>query len=315
MTAQGQQNPSQAWIIAGPTASGKSGLAVELARECDGVVINADSMQIYAEIPIITAQPDREERGGIEHLLYGFQPVMQNYSAADWALRAADTMREVHAQGRQPILVGGSGLYLKALIEGFSPMPVVPMATRRQITDLYDMLGPQGFYDALKKIDPETAARLHPTDRQRCIRAREVYEVSGEPISSWQKQPKEAPAADISFKTIVLLPDRDWLYGRINKRFRRMIDQGALDEARRMQEIDLPSDATSARAVGLQALRDHLERKITLDEAIEQGQAQSRQYAKRQYTWFRRQALPKTKIPEGAAAQWLDQARRYFLGT
>lgn len=301
------------WIVAGPTASGKSALAVDLAEQSDGVVINADSMQIYREIPVISAQPDAEERKAVPHVLYGFQSVAHPCSAADWAQRAIVAIEDTFEKGKQPILVGGSGLYLKALTEGFSPMPEVPPAIRRHICDLYDMLGPQGFHEALRKIDPITADRLHPTDRQRCIRAREIFEVSGAPLSSWQKQPKECPAGHLQFKTILLMPDREWLYGRINKRFESMVKHGALDEARAVQKMDLQTETTGLRAVGLQGLRDYLDHQLTLDEAIEMGQTQSRQYAKRQYTWFRGQALPNSHTIDNDRTEWINEARAYFI--
>lgn len=287
---------NRCWIIAGPTASGKSALAVDLAKRHNGVIINADSMQIYREIPVISAQPSNEERGDVPHLLYGFHPVTEHYSAADWAASAAKAVDEVLASGKKPILVGGSGMYLKALTEGFSPMPVVSAAVRKHVCDLYDMLGSSGFHHALQKIDPVLASRLHATDRQRCIRGREVYEETGVPLSEWQSRPKQNPAPHLSFTTLLLLPDREWLYERINRRFQIMVETGALQEAEIANNLNLDFTMTGARAVGLQELRDHLEHRLTLDEAIELGQTQSRQYAKRQYTWFRGQKLPDTTI-------------------
>lgn len=287
------------WIIAGPTASGKSALSVEIAERHNGVIINADSMQVYQGLPVITAQPPMEERNDVPHLLYGFMPVTEHHSAADWANQASISIEETFAQGKQPILVGGSGLYLQALTNGFSPMPNVPPAVRQQIGDLYDMLGPAAFHAALKSIDPVIAERLHPTDRQRCIRAREIYEVSNEPLSEWQAKPKQKFSPHLNFKSLVLLPPRAWLHERINRRFHLMIEQGAVDEARWINEMNPTQLTTGMRAVGLQALRDYCEGIITLDEAIEIGQTQTRQYAKRQYTWFRGQALPDTHvIPE-----------------
>lgn len=287
---------NKCWIIAGPTASGKSALAVELAKRHNGVVINADSMQIYREIPVISAQPDQAERQDVEHLLYGFHPITEHYSAADWAAIAVKTIDSVLARGKNPILVGGSGMYIKALTEGFSPIPAVSTAVRKHVSDLYDMLGPSGFHHALQKIDPVLAARLHATDRQRCIRGREVYEETGVALSEWQTRPKENPAPHFNFTTLLLTPDRPWLHERINRRFEIMTENGALEEAEKANALNLDFVMTGARAVGLQALRDHLEHRLTLKEAIELGQTQSRQYAKRQYTWFRGQKLPNTTI-------------------
>lgn len=294
-------------IVAGPTASGKSALAVALARQHNGVVINADSMQVYREIPVLSAQPSKEEQQDVTHLLYGFRSVMEHFSAAEWAAMALRAIETVRAEGRLPVLVGGSGLYLQALTEGFSPMPVVSAAVRKHVSDLYDMLGAKGFHAALQKIDPVLAARLHPTDRQRCIRGREIYEETGIPLSAWQEKPKEAPATHLHFRTLLLLPPRDWLYERINRRFVQMVQHGALDEARSVNHLNPDPHMTGSRAVGLQALRDYLDHRLTLDEAIELGQTQTRQYAKRQYTWFRGQKLPATTVFSEAQQPPADQ--------
>jgi tRNA dimethylallyltransferase len=283
---------STVWVIAGPTASGKSAIALSLAQKHNGVVINADSMQVYREIPIVTAQPSMEEQKSAPHMLYGTISILNRMSAMQWASAAVKAIRDVQAQGRQPILVGGSGLYLKTLMDGLSPIPDVPQPVRQQVCDLYDVLGPKNFHEALQGIDPVTAKRLHPTDRQRCIRAREVFEASGKTLSHWQSQQKERVGEDLTYRLLVLLPERDWLHERINKRFDQMVQAGALDEARAIQMLNPSPDLTGVQALGLQALRDYIEGRVTLFEAIEHGQTQSRQYAKRQYTWFRGQELP-----------------------
>lgn len=301
------------WILAGPTASGKSALAMRLARECDGVIINADSMQVYREIPILAAQPDLADQAALPHRLYGFQPITENYSSAEWAQQAVAAITETLGEGKQPILVGGSGLYLKALTEGFSPMPVIPPAVRKHISDLYDILGASSFHAMLKKIDPISAERLHPTDRQRCIRAREVYEVSGEPFSAWRMRDKMSPAGDLTFRSCVVMPEREKLHAQINTRFVQMIDLGALDEARAVHAMNVPPLMTGAQALGLQALIEYLDNHITLDEAIEQGQTQTRQYAKRQYTWFRGQSLPDSFQAAGDPGRWFDDCLRHFM--
>lgn len=300
------------WIIAGPTASGKSQLALDLARQNNGVVINADSMQIYREIPILTAQPPQANRLHVAHVLYGFHGIAKQYSAAQWAQAARKAIDDVLQRGQQPILTGGSGLYFKALIEGFSQMPDVPQSVRKHVTDLYDMLGPQRFHDALSKIDPLSAEKLNPADRQRCIRAREVYEVSNEAFSAWQKRPKQNVAPDLVYRSIVLLPNRDWLYARINTRFDVMLQDGALQEAQVVQDLQLGEHLTGLRALGLQALGDYLQNRLTLQEAVEQGQNQSRQYAKRQYTWFRNQPLPQSLILNGHPSDWLELAQKHL---
>jgi tRNA dimethylallyltransferase len=300
------------WIVAGPTAIGKSQLALDIAKASNGAIVNADSMQIYSEIPILSAQPSGYDRKLVPHYLYGFQPITKTYSAATWAAQAKDAIYDCIARDLQPILVGGSGLYLQGLLEGFSAMPGVPPAIRKQITDLYDMLGAQRFHETLKKIDPEAAARLHPTDRQRCIRAREIYEVSGETLTSWQAQPKQNIAPDLDYRTVILLPPRDWLYNRINNRFAIMVEHGAIEEARAVHDLHLDNHHTGSHALGLQALCDYLDGRLTLGEATENGQSQSRQYAKRQYTWFRNQALPNAVFLCNPEEDWLAMARKHL---
>lgn len=280
------------WIVAGPTASGKSALALSLAQRHNGTVVNADSMQVYREIPILGAQPDAVDFSAAPHVLYGHRSLLHNHSAAEWVSEAIPAIRAVLAQGRQPILTGGTGMYLRALLEGFSPMPAVPEAVRRHVSDLYDMLGPDGFHQALRDVDPVSADRLHPTDRQRMIRAREIFEVSGMPLSAWQEQPKANAAPDLHYRAIILLPPRDVLYAQINKRFGIMLERGALAEAKTVHLLHPDPTLPGTRALGLPSLRDYIDGRLTMDEAIEQSQAQSRQYAKRQYTWFRNQPLP-----------------------
>ena len=303
---------SPVWILAGPTASGKSALALKIAQKINGVIINADSMQIYHEIPLLSAQPSLEDQAIAPHRLYGFQPIAQNFSSVEWAQHAVTTINKTFHDGQQPILVGGSGLYLRALIEGFSPMPSIPAAVRKHVTDLYDILGPNSFHSMLHKIDPLTAERLHPTDRQRCIRAREVYEVSGEPLSAWQARDKQSPAGNLTFRTCIVLPDREKLHAHINTRFVAMVDQGALDEARGVKAMNLPSDLTGAQALGLNALMEYLDGQISLNDAIELAQTQTRQYAKRQYTWFRRQSLPDRFYAQADPMTWFDDCLAHF---
>lgn len=306
-----KSNPS-VWIVSGPTASGKSSLALHVAKRANGVIINADSMQVYREIPILGAQPTPEEQAVVPHLLYGHVPILTRMTAPRWAEQALDAIRTVLAEGKQPILVGGSGLYLQTLMTGLSPMPPVLPAIRQHVTDLYDMLGPQEFHKALGMVDAPTAKRLHPTDRQRCIRAREVFEASGKPLSYWQAQEKQTLAPDLNYKLLVMLPDREWLYERINTRFEQMVKLGALEEVRVVQGLNPDPTLTGVQALGLQALRDYLDKRITLFEAIQIGQTQSRQYAKRQYTWFRGQELSCTARLDLTDPNDLSNAAAFF---
>jgi tRNA dimethylallyltransferase len=301
------------WIIAGPTASGKSALALSLAKKYKGTIINADSMQVYRETPIIGSQPTKEEQALIPHVLYSTISVSDHMSAAQWAQDAVRAIHAAYKNKSQPILVGGSGLYLKALTEGFSAMPDVPSSIRQQVTNLYDMLGPQEFHLALAAIDPESAKRLHATDRQRCIRAREIYEASHQTLTYWQSQKKEPVGHAFTYRFLTLLPDRDWLYERINHRFELFVAQGAIEEARHVLSMNLDSSLTGMQALGLQALCSYLEDRLNLLEAIEIGQTQSRQYAKRQYTWFKGQQ-PTHLMPCKIMTQIDDIAQaEYFL--
>jgi tRNA dimethylallyltransferase len=300
------------WIVAGPTASGKSALAADLAARINGTVINADSMQVYAEIPILSAQPSDSERASAPHVLYGLRTMTRHYSAAAWALDAQSAIHDAHNAGRQPILVGGSGLYLRALVYGFAPVPPVPEAVRRDIGELYDVLGPEKFHAQLAARDPISAARLHPTDRQRCIRAREVFEATGLMLSALQDMPPEKPAPDLTFRAVILDPDRAWLHERITQRFHTMVSGGALDEAAAVNALDPDPLLPGTRALGLAALRAHVNGTLGLSDAIADAVTQSRQYAKRQSTWFRGQKTADHSLTIQVAN--MSQIHDFFTG-
>jgi len=284
-------------VIYGPTASGKSDLAVALAERLNGVVINADSLQVYAELAILTARPDAAAMARAPHRLFGVLPAAQACSAAWWRDAALAEIGAAHAQGRHPILVGGTGLYLKTLMEGLSPVPTADEAARAKATALHGEIGGEAFRAALAERDPVIAARLKPGDRQRLIRAWEVVETTGTPLSDWQALPKE-PGHTLDFSLIGLMPPRDVLYARIDARFDAMLEQGALDEAARFEALGLSPTLPANRALGLPELRRHLKGEIDLDEATRLARQMSRNYAKRQVTWFRHQ-LPSDKKSEG----------------
>lgn len=278
-------------VIGGPTASGKSALALAIARKFHGAVVNADSMQLYDALPILTAQPSAADRAAAPHLLYGVLPANEVGSAQLWremALRAIDVAR---AQGRLPIVVGGTGLYLRALLQGLSPMPDVPDAIRSRIRALWDEEGPQAVRTRLERLDPEAAARLKPGDKQRQLRALEVAEATGRPLSEWQKVAAEGPPPGQSFLTIVLQPEREALRQAIAGRLKAMIAAGALDEVKALLERGLRPDRPLLRALGMPELAAHAMGKISLDQALERAISATRQYAKRQDTWFRHQFI------------------------
>ncbi len=276
-------------LVGGPTASGKTSLAIELAQKYNGVIINADSMQVYQELDIITARPNEHECQQAEHQVFGFISIKQHFSVAQWLEKVSQTIQETQLRKKTPILVGGTGLYFKALIEGLSPIPSIDMAIRKKIGNYYDEIGAQKFHDELHQIDPQAAERLSANDRQRCIRAMEIWHQTGQTLTYWQNQPRKKFVNNAVFKTFILLPNREKLYQKIEKRFDFMIENGALDEAKHIKELNLDRLLPGLKAVGLTSLLDYLDKKISLDEAITTGKTQTRRYAKRQFTWFKNQ--------------------------
>jgi tRNA dimethylallyltransferase len=284
-------------VLYGPTASGKSDLAVALAERLNGVVINADSLQLYAELKILTARPDEDALARAPHRLFGALPAAEASSAAWWRDAALAEIDAAYAAGQHPILVGGTGLYLKTLMEGLSPVPTADAAARAKATALYVEIGGVAFRAALAARDPVIAARLEPGDRQRLIRAWEVVEATGTPLSEWQALPKD-PGHELEFRLIGLMPPRDALYARIDRRFAAMLEQGAVEEAARFDALGLSPALPANKALGLPELRRHLKGEIDLAEATRLAQQASRNYAKRQTTWFRHQ-LPDDKKSAG----------------
>ncbi len=287
-------DPNTVILIAGPTASGKTRLAISLAQNIDGVIVNADSMQVYQELSILTARPTKSETEQAPHELFGTVSITQHYSVARWRNEALSIIKATHNKGQIPILTGGTGLYFKALIDGLSPIPDVSLETREEISTLYDKIGATSFHEKLQAIDPQTAQRLPATDRQRCIRAMEVYEETGKTLTYWQNIPRIKAPDHLTFTAFILKPKRQTLYERIDKRFDDMIAQGALDEVRAIHQLNLPPFLPSLKAVGIPPLRDYLNGNMSLEEAVELAKTQSRRYAKRQFTWFNNQMPEQT---------------------
>ena len=276
-------------LIAGPTASGKSALAVEKARAAGGIVVNADSMQVYEGLPILTAQPAADETAGVPHRLYGHRDPAAPYSTGAWLREVAD-LRAAEGAGRPLVFCGGTGLYFKALTEGLQDMPPVPDAVRTRLRYRLSEEGATRLHRELRARDPETAMRVMPGDGQRIVRALEVLEASGKPISWWQGQAATplVGAGEIA-ERIVLVPDRAALHRRIDGRFDRMIARGAVAEARAFLGRAIAPDMPAMKAIGLREIGAHLSGETSLDEAVIRAKAASRQYAKRQSTWFRNQ--------------------------
>jgi tRNA dimethylallyltransferase len=277
-------------LIAGPTASGKSDLAVRLAQEleADGrraVVINCDSAQVYADLRVISARPSPAEMSGIEHRLFGTWDGASPCSAADWAAAAKREIAELHAAGAVPILCGGTGLYMRTLLEGIAPIPDIDLSTRSAVRTLV----PREARAALEREDPEAAARLAPADRSRTTRALEVVRATGHTLRHWQARKTGGIGEQIELHPAIVLPERDWLFARCDRRFVEMLENGAEREAAALLARGLDPSLPVMRAIGVPELSALIKDEITSVEAIAAGQTATRQYAKRQYTWFRNQ--------------------------
>jgi tRNA dimethylallyltransferase len=288
-------------LIAGPTASGKSALGVKLAQGLDGVVINADSMQVYRDLRVITARPAPAEEAEAPHRLYGHVDAAVNFSVGRYMADATQVLQEI--KGRKlPIFVGGTGLYFKALTEGLSDMPPVPEEIREQVRRDSEGLETPELHRLLSERDPETARTLRPSDRLRVQRALEIFAATGQPLVSFHGARQPGPFAAIPVIKLFLAPDRNELRRRIDARFLAMMDQGALDEVRALGERNLDPMLPAMRAHGVPGLLAHLRGEIPLDEAIAKGQGDTRRYAKRQFTWFRHQ------LPDW---QWVEPERGF----
>jgi tRNA dimethylallyltransferase len=277
-------------VVTGPTASGKSALALALAERRRGAVINADAMQTYDAFPILTAQPTAEERARVPHALYGILPLSEMLSAARWRSLAEREIERVQAAEQIAILCGGSGLYLKTLMQGIAAIPDTPPGLRDQANADWLALGPQAFRDRLAEKDPAIAARLKPGDRQRHVRAWEVWLGTGRPLSSWQAGKTEV--SRWRFIVVLLAPERAWLRDRIASRFDAMLQTGVLAEVRAVFDRDPDPRWPGLKAHGAPELFRHFRGELTLEQASGIAVDHTRQYAKRQMTWFRHQLVP-----------------------
>lgn len=287
-------------IIAGPTASGKSALAIQRAKECNGAVINCDSRQIYDALPLLSAQPSLEDKAEVPHFLYGSIHPNDTVSAGSWREVTIPLIESLLAEGKSPIITGGNGLYIKTLIEGISPIPEVPADIRLAAIGRQKELGNPAFHAELEKRDPATAALYHPMHTARLIHAWEILEATGKPLAEWQALPKSAPPEDWAFDLTIVMPDRAKLYAQCNARFLVMLDMGAEDELalfdQQVECGDISRDSVMIKTIGADALRGLRDGRISRDEAITLAQTETRQYAKRQMTWFRNQIKPQKNV-------------------
>ncbi len=274
--------------IMGPTASGKSALALALAQKYHGEIINFDSMQLYQGLSLITACPSAKDYQRAPHHLYEFQSVAKPLNAAAWAVMAAAVIKDCHQRGVLPILAGGTGFYLKTLMEGISPIADVDPIWVQQLTERAQIDGISSLHKELHKVDPDLAAVLKDHDAQRIIRALSVFYATKKPLSHWQKLPLQPfLSPDIRWKTYGIYPERTQLYRRCDQRFDLIMQKGALQEVKVLKEMDLPKTLPSMRAVGVRQLLGYLDGEFTLQEAIHKAKQATRNYAKRQLTWVR----------------------------
>jgi tRNA dimethylallyltransferase len=296
---------SEAVLIAGPTASGKSALALELAQKAGCVVINADSMQVYRDLRILTARPTPQEEARVPHRLYGHIDASVNFSAGAWVADAAPVLAEVRGQNRLAVFVGGTGLYFKALTRGLSAVPPIAPEIREAVRARLERDGVEALHAELARRDPAAAERLKPRDRTRIARALEVVEATGRSLTDWHREGLPPLLPQGQFHALFLAPERDQLYARIDARFDAMLKQGALEEVAALAARKLDPLLPAMKAHGVPALIRHIRGEITLEQAAEIGRTDTRHYAKRQFTWFRHQLPEFEWVKPEAARGWL----------
>jgi len=276
-------------LIAGPTASGKSALAIRMAQETGGFIVNTDSMQVYDVLDLLTARPGKADLAAAEHHLYGHVAPWISYSTGRWLDDVAVLLSQPTMKERTPIFVGGTGLYFRALLGGLSQMPEVPDDVRAYWRGRMETDGPELLHRVLSERDPDMAASLQPSDSQRIVRALEVFEGTGKSLLAWQQAKGQALLDDDTARKIVLAPDRAWLSERIAKRFALMWDNGAIDEVKALLALDLDPALPAMKAIGVREITAFLQGTMSREEAVERSVIATRQYAKRQSTWFRNQ--------------------------
>lgn len=316
-----QRQRPEAVLIAGPTASGKSALAIAVAEVLDGVVVNADSAQVYRDLSIITARPSAEDEAHVPHCLYGYRSAREPFSVADWLSDVGHLLDDLRRNQRPAIIVGGTGLYFKALTQGLAGVPEIPDDIRSHWRERASELGSEALHADLAVRDPVMAGRLRPSDTQRITRALEVIAATGRSLADWQLDPPSSPLLrQDRIQAFVIDIDRALLHARINQRFEQMVALGALDEARAFAALEIDPAMPAARAIGVRPLVAAALGTLSLSEAIERAQAESRQYAKRQVTWLRHQMPDWHRIAFGESerlianlmvSSWLNRQNQF----
>ena len=283
-------------LISGPTASGKSIFSIKLAKKINGEIINADSMQVYKELKILSARPNFKDYQKIKHHLYGFHSVKNNFSTGEWLNFAIKKIKEIKAKKKIPILVGGTGLYFKTLTDGLVSIPNIPIRFRNKIRNLHKSLGQKLFYQKLVKLDPNSKKKINSTDSQRSIRAYEVKKFTKKSLYDWFENTRSYFVKDDFFKIYIDYP-REELIQRINKRTEQMIENGAINEVKRFLKLKVRKDKSVNKAIGIHEIKEYLEKRKDINDVIEKISIKTRQYAKRQSTWARGNMMNWLKLP------------------
>jgi len=293
-------------LIFGPTASGKSSFAIKLAKKINGEIINADSMQVYKELKILSARPSQKDYKNIKHHLYGFQSIKKNFSTRNWVKLVHKKILEIEKRKKIPIIVGGTGLYFKALTNGLVSIPNIPIKLRAKIRSLHKKIGSKSFFSKLIKLDPLSKNKINSSDTQRVIRAYEVKLFTKQSIYDWFKN-TQSKFENKNFYKIYLDYPRVGLIEKINIRVKDMIKKGAISEVKRFIKLKVPKAKTASKAIGIEEIRSYLEKKIEIIEVIEKISIKTRQYAKRQSTWGRGNMKDWNKIESDGLNKFLKK--------
>ena len=293
-------------LIYGPTASGKSKFAIKIAKKINGEIVNADSMQIYKELKILSARPLKTDYKKIKHHLYGFHSVKKNFSTGNWLRLVKKKIKEIKKRKKTPILVGGTGLYFKALTEGLVKIPNIPIKLRKNIRELHKKLGPKKFFSRLKNLDPLAAKRINPLDSQRSIRAYEIKLFTKKSMYEWFKNTKSDFEKEDFYKILIDYP-REKLINQINIRSKNMIKNNAILEVKKLMKLNVPSSKTAQKAIGVREIGAYINQNIQINELIEKISIKTRQYAKRQTTWARGNMIDWNKIDSTGLNKFLKK--------